>query len=205
MTVFNLSYDRVLQEKFSLGELNLFFIFQVNCPGCFLYGFPQMERLHQQYKTQGLTVLGLSTAFEDFEYNTAANVELLLTDRQTIGATKKAIGDLYHQEISFPIASDRLATGAELATPENIEFMCQQVADDENMSPTSKAQLQQKIAIDLTQYHCTSATFTLNLLQGTPSIVLVDRQLQILERWFGHESDANIRSAIERYMMGNRQ
>jgi hypothetical protein len=64
-----------------------------------------MERLYQQYKPQGINVLGISTAFEDFEYNTAANVERLLTDRQTIGATKKAIGEIYHQEINFPIAT----------------------------------------------------------------------------------------------------
>jgi hypothetical protein len=200
MTIFKLSYDRILQGEFSLGELNLFFIFQVNCPGCFLYGFSQIERLHQQYKAQGLNVLGISTAFEDFEYNTAANVELLLADRQTVGATKKAIGDLYHQKISFPIVSDRLTIGSELATPEHIEFICQQIADYEQMSPDRQTLLQQKIAIDLTQSHRTSATFTLNLLRGTPSIVLCDRHLQILARWFGHEPDRIIQAAIDKYL-----
>jgi hypothetical protein len=197
MTVFKLSYDRILQGKFNLGELNLFFVFQVNCPGCFLYGFPQMERVYQQYKSQGINVLGISTAFEDFEYNTAANVELLLADRQTVGATKQAIGEIYHQEINFPIASDRSTTGTELATPENIEFICQQVADYENMSLDLNARLQQKITFNLSQYPRTSATFTLNSLRGTPSIVLCDRHLQILARWFGHESDANICAEID--------
>jgi hypothetical protein len=189
MSNFKLDYDRILQGDFSLGDLNLLFIFQVNCPGCFLYGFPQMERLHQQCESQGLTVLGLATAFEDFEFNTATNVELLLSEQKTIGATKKAISDLYLQEISFPIASDRLTTGQELNTSENIEFLCQQIADYEQMSIDGQTKLKQKIAIDLVQIACTSTTFALNLLPGTPSFILCDRDLQIIDRWFGHILD----------------
>jgi len=34
-----LKIDRVLQGSFDLKALNLF-VFQVNCPGCFIYGFP---------------------------------------------------------------------------------------------------------------------------------------------------------------------
>ncbi len=186
MTNFKLNYDQILQGDFSLGDLNLLFIFQVNCPGCFLYGFPQMEWLHQQRQSQGLKVLGLATAFEDFEFNTATNVELLLSEQKTIGATKKAIGDLYLQKIGFPIASDRLTTGIELNTPENIEFLCQQIADYEQMSIDGQTKLQQKVAVDLARIACTSTTFALNLLPGTPSFILCDRDLQILDRWFGH-------------------
>jgi hypothetical protein len=196
MSNFKLDYDRILQGDFSLGDLNLLFIFQVNCPGCFLYGFPQMERLHQQCESQGLTVLGLATAFEDFEFNTATNVELLLSEQKTIGATKKAIGDLYLQEISFPIASDRLTTGQELNTSENIEFLCQQIADYEQMSIDGQTKLKQKIAIDLVQIACTSTTFALNLLPGTPSFILCDRDLQIIDRWFGHIPDRQVLEKI---------
>jgi len=70
--------DRVLQGSFDLKALNLLFVFQVNCPGCFLRFF-LVNKLHWKYRQSGLNVLGLSTAFEDFEYNTAANTELLLT------------------------------------------------------------------------------------------------------------------------------
>jgi hypothetical protein len=196
MSNFKLDYDRILQGDFSLGDLNLLFIFQVNCPGCFLYGFPQMERLHQQCESQGLTVLGLATAFEDFEFNTATNVELLLSEQKTIGATKKAISDLYLQEISFPIASDRLTTGQELNTSENIEFLCQQIADYEQMSIDGQTKLKQKIAIDLVQIACTSTTFALNLLPGTPSFILCDRDLQIIDRWFGHIPDRQVLEKI---------
>ena len=196
MSNFKLDYDRILQGDFSLGDLNLLFIFQVNCPGCFLYGFPQMEWLHQQRQAQGLTVLGLATAFEDFEFNTATNVELLLSKQKTIGATKKAIGDLYPQEIGFPIASDRLTTGIELNTLENIEFLCQQIADYEQMSIDGQTKLKQKVAGDLARIACTSTTFALNLLPGTPSFILCDRDLQIIDRWFGHIPDRQVLEKI---------
>jgi len=81
-----LKIDRVLQGSFDLKALNLLFVFQVNCPGCFIYGFRQQAALEGQ---SGLNVLGLSTAFEDFEYNTAANTELLLTEMKLVGATKR--------------------------------------------------------------------------------------------------------------------
>jgi hypothetical protein len=198
MSNFKLDYDRILQGDFSLGELNLLFIFQVNCPGCFLYGFPQMERIHQQYQSQGLTVLGLATAFEDFEFNTATNVELLLSEQKTIGATKKAIGDLYPQAISFPIASDRLTTGTEINTPKNIALLCQHIADYEDMSVDRQSNLQQKIAFDLAHIPRTSMTFALNLLPGTPSFIICDRDLQILDRWFGHIADRQVLEKIVR-------
>lgn len=196
MSNFKLDYDRILQGDFSLGDLNLLFIFQVNCPGCFLYGFPQMERLHQQRQDLGLTVLGIATAFEDFEFNTATNIELLLSEQKTIGATKKAIGDLYHQEVSFPIASDRLTTGMELSTPENIEFLSQQIADYKQMSVDDQTKLKQKIAVDIAHISRTSTTFALNLLPGTPSFILCDRALQIIDRWFGHIPDRQLLEKI---------
>ena len=78
MTTIQLQIDRVLQGLFELKALNLLFVFQVNCPGCFLYGFPLVNSLYWKYHDSGLNVLGLSTAFEDFEFNTAENTELLL-------------------------------------------------------------------------------------------------------------------------------
>jgi hypothetical protein len=38
MTI-RLEIDKVLQGSFDLQPINLLFVFQVNCPGCFLYGF----------------------------------------------------------------------------------------------------------------------------------------------------------------------
>ena len=129
-----LKIDRVLQGSFDLKALNLLFVFQVNCPGCFIYGFPLINKLYWKYRESGLNVLGLSTAFEDFEYNTAANTELLLTQKQTVGATRQALGEDYAQAIDFPIAIDQLTTGTALATPANIELVCAAIAGFSNSS-----------------------------------------------------------------------
>jgi len=86
-------------------------VFQVNCPGCFIYGFPRQQAA-LEVSSVGLNVLGLSTAFEDFEYNTAANTELLLTEMKLVGATRQALGEFYSQAIDFPVAVDQLTTGA---------------------------------------------------------------------------------------------
>ncbi len=184
--------DRILQGSFELQALNLIFVFQVNCPGCFLYGFPLVNKLHERYRSAGLNVLGISTAFEDFELNTAANTELLLTQKQTVGATRRSIGAIYDLAIDFPIAVDRLTTGTELATPEHIEFLCGMMSGKDL---ADREALRQKVKDYLQKDAQTSATFTLNNLPGTPTFLLIDRHQQLLERWFGHISEAE---AIER-------
>ena len=91
-------------------------VFQVNCPGCFLYGIPQAIDIYQKYRKEGVTVLGVATAFEDFDKNTVENLRLLLTEGKVIGETLKALGQ-YGQlvdgnklpyKIPFPVAMDLL-------------------------------------------------------------------------------------------------
>ena len=38
-------------------------VFQVNCPGCFMYGIPESIEIHNKYKSEGVSVLGMATAF----------------------------------------------------------------------------------------------------------------------------------------------
>ncbi|NJL38845.1 MAG: hypothetical protein HC840_20195 [Leptolyngbyaceae cyanobacterium RM2_2_4] len=195
-----LKIDRVLQGSFDLKALNLLFVFQVNCPGCFIYGFPLTNKLHWKYRESGLNVLGLSTAFEDFEYNTAANTELLLTQRQTVGATRQALGENYAQAIDFPIAIDQLTTGTALATPANIELVCEAIAGFGNSSRLEQEVLRQKVSAYLRRNAQTSATFTLNHLPGTPTFLLVDQNLELLEGWFGHSPEADVVQRIEKHI-----
>jgi len=48
------------------GSVVLVEVFQVNCPGCFLFGLPEAIRLHDLYACKGLVVIGLSTVFENY-------------------------------------------------------------------------------------------------------------------------------------------
>ena len=69
------------------GKVVLLEVFQVNCPGCFLYALPQAIDLHQRYSDKGLTVLGIATAFEDFDKNTLENLLKLVKHGEIIGET----------------------------------------------------------------------------------------------------------------------
>ena len=93
------------------GRVVLVEVFQVNCPGCFLYALPEAVRLHKQYDGEGLTIFGVATAFEDFDLNTLDNARKLAKDGTVVGETKLALeraGRL--QEGTFDV-SDSVSVG----------------------------------------------------------------------------------------------
>lgn len=57
------------------GNVILVEVFQVNCPGCFIRGMPQAIDMYKKYHDSGLRVLGLATAFEDFDKKTLENLK----------------------------------------------------------------------------------------------------------------------------------
>ena len=60
-----------------LDHIVLLEVFQVNCPGCFMHAIPEAISVYNKYKDNGVRVLGLATAFEDFDKNTLENLRLL--------------------------------------------------------------------------------------------------------------------------------
>lgn len=106
----DLVLGEVLQGEFELGSRNLILVFQVNCPGCFLHALPTAESIHRERHRNGLTVVGLSTAFEDFELNTIANTRALLERSEFVGEMKHHLAEhgieTYPEAITFPIACD---------------------------------------------------------------------------------------------------
>lgn len=192
----------VLQGTWQLRRLNLLFVFQVNCPGCFLYGFPAVNNIHRRFSDEGFSVLGLSTAFEDFELNTAANTRLLVEEKKTVGATNAAVGGdgtgLYTQPIDFTVAVDQLTTGDELATDAAIESVCRSHPGYGNLDEAKKVEWRQRVAAHLRSIPETSATFTLNQMRGTPSFLLFDDNLAVRDEWFGHKGEGEIAAIVER-------
>ena len=90
-------------------------VFQVNCPGCFLYSMPEAIDIYRKYRDKGLTVLGLATAFEDFDKNNLENLQKLVSTGEVIGETFRAFsssswadeGGLPYK-LPFPVAMDML-------------------------------------------------------------------------------------------------
>ena len=109
MTKFHLSTEQILQGDFTPQSINLMLIFQMNCPGCFIYALPLAAKLYEQYKNR-INILGLSTAFEDFELNTIANTKKLLQSGEMVGVTRQYFLqeqiERYQVPLKFAIAFD---------------------------------------------------------------------------------------------------
>jgi len=81
-------------------------VFQVNCPGCFLNSIPEMIDIYNKYRDEGVKVIGVATAFEDFDKNTLENLEMLLKTGEVVGETKKAFeqyGKLVNGKLPYKI------------------------------------------------------------------------------------------------------
>ena len=180
-----------------IGSVVLIEVFQVNCPGCFLYSLPQAIDLHQRYYDKGLTVMGLATAFEDFDKNTLANLKLLLTQNKVIGETQRALGDnkqliegrlAYH--IPFPVAMDRISKQQKEITDSEIStFINQHIPDFLSHTNDQKTQIQQQALNYLQSRLYVAETFNLYNLQGTPSHIIVDKKGYLRACEFGHSPD----------------
>ena len=78
MDKIDLNYSKELQGEFKLNKINILLVFQVNCPGCFSYALPLFNKLFRNNKTEDVSFLALSTAFEDFDKNTLVNTKKLV-------------------------------------------------------------------------------------------------------------------------------
>jgi thiol-disulfide isomerase/thioredoxin len=159
-------------------------VFQVNCPGCFLYGIPEAIELYKKYRNEGLTVLGMATAFEDFDKNTLENLELLLTTGETIGETLNALGQ-YGQlngnklkyKIPFPVAMDSLKKENGSSSQTRIkEVIDANVPDYDSYNEQQKAEIIERVKQYLSAKQYSAETFDEYALRGTPSAILVDKK-----------------------------
>lgn len=168
-------------------------VFQVNCPGCFLYGLPQAIDIYNKYRKDGVIVLGLATAFEDFDKNTVENLELLLTNGETIGETLKALGQ-YGQlvngkipyKIPFPVAMDLLRKETEPISQSKInEIIEANVPGFESYAENQKAEITERVKQYLRGKEYSAQTFEQFALRGTPSTILIDKKGILRDVGFG--------------------
>lgn len=178
-----------LQGKFELKKLNLLFVFQVNCPGCLLYGIPVINKLYNERNSE-MSFLGMSTAFEDFDLNTEENTRLLLETGLLVGETKKALAehemDKYEDSIDFPIVIDKHADDS-FDFMKTAEQMCSLNEGYDDLDDLERKGLKKNVLGYLQNLNHISLTFTLNHLRGTPSVIIFDDKYEILDQWFGHK------------------
>ncbi len=176
------------------GRVVLVEVFQVNCPGCFVHALPEALHLHRRYHDDGLTVIGLATAFEDFDRNTLANLERLVTSGELIGEPLKQLGaagllngNRLDYGLPFAIGMDVLKENdAEVSDTEIQRFILQQLPDYANWPQERQRPVYEKARTWLEAKTHNAQTFETFRLQGTPSSILVDRQGILRDVSFGH-------------------
>ena len=176
-----------------IGSVVLIEVFQVNCPGCFIYSLPRAIELHERYHQQGLVVIGLATAFEDYDKNTLENLQKLVTTGEVIGETFKALNQYgilsegkLPWKIPFAVGMDRIVAETEPVTDERVlRYAHEFLPDFEKFSDEQKKSVLQQVRHYMEQKSMKAETFERFALQGTPSCILFDRKGQLKDVSFG--------------------
>jgi thiol-disulfide isomerase/thioredoxin len=189
------------------GNVVVVEVFQVNCPGCFIYGIPEAIDTYQKYKNNGVVVLGLATAFEDFDKNTVENLRLLLKENKVIGETLTTLtyqskllneGRLSYN-IPFPVGMDMLVKEKLPIEDKRImEFVNANVPDFELYHQKDKEQIISRIKSYLETKPYSPLTFEEYSLKGTPSTIFIDKKGILRETTFG--STGLIGSTVEKLL-----
>ena len=190
------------QEK---DHIVLVEVFQVNCPGCFMYGIPEAINIYNKYKDEGVRVLGIATAFEDFDKNTLDNLKMLAETGEVIGETQKALsmygqlqeGNKIPYKIPFPLGMDKLTkTTGEISQEKILQFIYPQIPDFDSQPEEYKKQIIQRVKDYMKSKEYSAETFEKFSLQGTPSTILADRKGILRDISFGQS--ANIEAMIKK-------
>jgi thiol-disulfide isomerase/thioredoxin len=186
------------------GNVVLVEVFQVNCPGCFIYGIPEAIDIYKKYKDKGLTVLGISTAFEDYDKNTIENLQKLVTTGEVIGETYRAFGQ-YGQlkdgnklpyKIPFPVGFDVLKKeNGQMTDNKVMGFIEANIPDFRSYSEKDRQVLVERVKQYLRTKEYSAKTFEDYALRGTPSSILVDRKGILRSTFFG--SNGFLEGAVE--------
>lgn len=186
------------------GNVVLIEVFQVNCPGCFLHGIPEAIDIYRKYTDRCLTVLGLATAFEDFDKNNLENLQKLVTTHEVVGETYRALsqygqlkeGNKLPYKIPFPIAMDLLKReSTQLTDSKVMDFIEVNVPDFRSYTEKDKQVLVERVKLYLKSKQFTAKTFEEYALRGTPTAILVDRRGILRGTYFG--SNGFLERAVE--------
>jgi glutathione peroxidase-family protein len=186
------------------GNVVLIEVFQVNCPGCFLYSIPETIDVYRKYKDKGLTVLGLATAFEDFDKNNLENLQKLISTGEVIGETFRAFsstGQLKDENklpyrIPFPVAMDMLVKYSGPLTQSKImDFIEANVPSFRSYPEKDRQVLIERVKQYLLSKQYSAKTFEEYALRGTPSVILIDRKGILRGTYFG--SNGYLEGAVE--------
>ncbi len=181
-------------------------VFQVNCPGCFLYAIPEAINAYNRFREDGVRVLGMATAFEDFDKNTLENLRALAERGKVIGETERALaqhgrsGDgTLHYKIPFPLCMDNLTrTDGRVDDEAVLGFIRAQIPEFDSEEEARKLALMDRVRQYMLSKEYSAETFETYRLQGTPSTILVDRHGILRDVSFGQSG--SLEAKIDRLL-----
>jgi len=178
-------------------------VFQVNCPGCFLHGIPEVIGVYNNTDKSEVKVLGIATAFEDYDKNTLDNLRLLLTKGEVIGETLRALrmyGKVENENklpysIPHSVAMDALIrTSGKVQEKQVLDFLEENVSGYQTYSKQDKLMLFERAKQYLGSKEYSALTFEQYKLKGTPSTILIDRKGLVRDISFG--ADGGLQSKV---------
>jgi len=190
------------QEK---DKIVLVEVFQVNCPGCFMHAIPEAIEIYNKYKDDGVRVLGIATAFEDFDKNNLDNLKMLAETGEVVGETKQALesygqlqeGNKLPFKIPFPLGMDKLTkVSGEVGQEEIMKFIYPQIPEFDSQPEDYRNQIIQRVKDHFKSKEYSAETFEKFSLRGTPSFILVDRKGILRDVYFGQTG--NLDSMIQK-------
>jgi hypothetical protein len=162
---------------------------------------PDAIKIYEKYKDEGVRVLGLATAFEDFDKNNLNNLKMLIETGEVVGETKSALaqygqlqeGSKLPFKIPFPIGMDNLTKSTGEITQEKIlEFIYPQIPDFDSQPEDYRNQIIQRVKDNMKSKEYSAETFENFSLQGTPSAILVDRKGILRDVSFGQTGHIDV-------------
>jgi hypothetical protein len=176
-----------------LGRPILIKVFQVNCPGCFTHGIPEVLEVRKKFIESTLLVWGLATAFEDFHLNTFENLQRLIDTGEVVGETLEVLitsGLLYNNcldySIPFPVAWDKVIPHhSDNYLLDAQKFIKKDFPQFDTFPTKNQKLIMKQVVSYLKNKKFEAKTFNAYQLQGTPSTILIDKNGILRGKWFG--------------------
>ena len=185
------------------GKVILIEVFQVNCPGCFIGGLPEVIQTYMTFKGKPLTVWGLATAFEDYHLNTLDNLKKLIDTGEVVGETMAMLSERdmlsmgrLQYFMPFPIAMDQVVKRTDGVNESEVQqWIDRDFPDFKEMPELHQNQIEKQIREYLKKKEYNALTFDQYGLQGTPSSIIIDKKGIVRYKLFG--SNLELEKLIE--------
>lgn len=189
---FFLQYEELLQGHLNPeARFTLLYIFRMNCPGCFLYGFDEAHAVFDAFDPDEVQVLGLSTAFGEFEGDPAESTRRFLKQGILMPVVEQEFHELHVERrphpVRFPVLLDRMSSPEEFLNGDTLQWFYSLNPNYPLVTAEDIKNIVRRATLFYTQFPLVAHTFSLNFLRGTPSFILLDRENNKRADWLGHQ------------------